>query len=257
VATVASVINQVKHTLHTTGGGWPDAELISYVAEAQVALCQVKPNALTRRINFNMAVGYIQELPQDTNKLLTIPTNLSGERVAVVLESELNASRRGWRAEELEAAGHPVINYMYDSENPYEFLVYPPRWIKSIADEPERNANEIAAKRKLEEDAKTDGKYGTLEIIYARIPTVSLTPSDFDTELEVRDIYFSSIVNYTLYKAYSQEAVEPGLVEKARLYLNRFYDSLGVKQQNEYMSHPWSRIARASLTEGGAEGVGP
>lgn len=166
---------------------WSKKEMLDWASEAQISVAR-NPGVYNLTIVKDLVAGARQSLPEDGWALVTVHCNIDGETpvsaVTITSRALLDAYRPMWRRLPEEQL---VENYLYDSREPLEFMVYPPN----------------------------DGT-GKVELTYMAVPKPFTSETD---ELVVDDTYIPALVNYIVYRAYCKESeYSPGITNAQSYY---------------------------------------
>jgi hypothetical protein len=209
--TTQAVVTRVSNLLNdTTNVRWTVPELLMWISDAQREICLYKPDACVKTLVLSLAEGTKQALPSDGVTLLDITRNMGisgsvpGRSVRLVTREILDAQIPHWHS---SAPSAEVKHYTHDRQNQKVFYVYPPQ--------------------------PSSGR-GSLEVSYAAIPG-ELTISNTIT---VDDTWQSTLINYTLYRAYSKEAEYTINPQLAAAYYQAFIMLLTGKTQAEVVGAP-------------------
>lgn len=209
--TTAAVVERASNLLNdTTNVRWAIPELLMWISDAQREICLYKPDACVKTQVLNLVTGTKQMLPSDGVTLLDITRNMGttgtvpGRSVRLVTREILDAQLPDWHN---STAAAEVKHYTHDRQNQKIFYVYPPQPAVS---------------------------QGSLEISYSAIPS-ELTINDTIT---VDDTWQSTLINYTLYRAYSKEAEYTVNPQLAAAYYQAFIALLTGKTQAEVVGAP-------------------
>lgn len=225
---------------------WTIADLATWINEGCRELVRFKPSALSARVGMRLAAGTRQNLDGaafvrisdgaaqalTAVQLLDVGSNLgaagtaAGRAVTLAERKILDTVLPTWPT---QAATGEVRYVLYDPKEPRLFQIYP-----------QARANPAMY----------------LELVVARLPVntlldgaVALGSGDIDAGLDA--LYESALVDYVLYRAYSQETESPGHAAKAQWHYQSFGVALGVKLKNEFGLAPRSRGQQAPPAEGG------
>jgi hypothetical protein len=191
---------------------WTRTELLGWVSDAQQQIVLMAPNACSITRVVPLFIGTRQSLPVAGWLLLDVYRNMSGDieslkapgrAVRIISRDLLDRFNPDWHTDKSVKV---VVNYIYDTQDPSTFWVYPP------------NSGE-----------------GQLQINYSK------TPDDLETEeqsVEVQPVYEMAMVDYVLYRACSKDAeYAPGLA-LAQGYLATFTAGVTGKSSTEAANTP-------------------
>jgi len=203
--TVQSILFRASTLLQDiTNIRWPQAELLEWLISGQREIVLFKPNASVKNVDFALAAGAKQTIPNDGLTLVDIPRNSSGlQAITLVSRQILDAQVPGWSAQAKSSA--TTIHYCYSPNDPKHFYVYPPS--------PGGNS---------------------VEIIY------NANPSDatLNGSITIDDIYESPLVDYIVYRAYSKDAEYAVNADNARKYCESFQFAIKGKYAAEALTNP-------------------
>lgn len=212
---VSQILSNVSTVLRDTGTSrhWPDTELLAWLNLGQRQIATLKPDAVSRVTQMQLAAGKsLQVLPDGTAaftdasgatllagmKLIDIVRNLGadgqtpGRAVSIVDRSLMDNYNPEWHA------GTPAVeiqHFMYNEKAPRVFYVYPvvhgstPVWV---------------------------------EITYSFLPSI-LTSGQ---SIELPDEYEGALMDYVLFRAYSKEQDSPVAATKAAAYFESYQSAL-------------------------------
>lgn len=203
--TVQEVLKRVRFLIQDLREiRWTSDELLLWLNDGQRAIVTFKPDAYTTLAATTLVAGAAQALAADAVQLIDVPANSTGTRRAIrpVKRRVLDAEDPAWRS----AAQSGVIKYfIYDSDNPTRFLVYPPATV------------------------------GTQVDVLAAFtpPTVTLEGS-----IGIGDVYVSALVDYICYRCYAKDVDYNPSAERAKLHYEGFYSTVTGKQMAEESAVP-------------------
>lgn len=190
-ATGQDVVDQARILLQdVTSGGvrWPDAEMLYWVNAGQEEIARLKPAASAQTTVVAMVEGTRQSLPAGGFALIDVVRNMGtggstpGRAIRRIEKDIMDQQNPSWHTVTGVAE---MRHFMYDPQNPLEFLCYPPQ--------------------------PSSGQ-GQVEMIWADTPTALGTLS---ATLTLEDIYTNALVNYVMFRAlskdstYTKEGVDP------------------------------------------------
>ncbi len=207
--TAKTIIDRATVLLQdVTNVRWPRAELLDWTNEAQQYIVTVKPGANAKVTNVTLPAGSYQTLPSDGASLLDVPRNTTGRAVRLITREILDAQLPTWHA---ATQSNTVTHYVYDSNVPTSFYVYPP----------------------------SNGS-ASVQVMYAATPTVMVTEND---TISLNDFYAPAMVNYVVFRAYSKDTDYTSNANAAASYYQIFKDSLAGKQAFEQATDPNTALA--------------
>jgi len=188
-----------------TGIRWTDAELISYINDAQREIVLFKPDAITRNENLSLVSGTKQTMPTSSIRLLSVirnNTSASKRSIRPVPRETLDRFKPDWHSEpETEEVQH-FITSETDLKN---FYVYPP-----------------------------NNGSGEVEVQYTKHPEV-LSLND---NLEVADAYANVVLDYTLYRAFAKDGDIGPEAQRSANHYQTFIASLSGKNNVDLTTNP-------------------
>lgn len=199
----ATIIDEASVLLlDTANRTWSRDELLGYLNEALRATAFVKPDLYTTELFVQLTAGVLQKLPDDGLALIDITRNSSGRIITQVDKDLLDESNRFWPAGTQEAV---IEHYTADPRNPRRFTVFPP----------------------------SDGT-SMVELLYGAVPPQIM----YDTEeIPVPDSYQTTLLSFTMCKAYEKNAKRQDLTKSAS-YFQRWGQLLGLKSQAQVAISP-------------------
>lgn len=212
---VSSIVNNAATLLQdTTNIRWPQLELVGWLCDGQREIVMYKPNACVRNSALKLKAGSKQELPAEGITLVDVVRNMgadggtSGKAIRLVSREVLDAQLPDWHS--MSGASPIVRHYIYSSQDPKNFYVYPPQ--------PAANQHHV-------------------DLIYcASPPNVGLS----DT-IAIDDIYATALLDYVLYRAYSKDTEYAGNAGLAQKHAEAFLLAIKGKLTAEAMSDPNAR----------------
>jgi hypothetical protein len=198
---------------------WTVAELQYWLNDAYKETIGLRPDVNTQTSEYTCVAGPRQALTgsfPNAIRLVEVVRNLAttSNKTSVRLtdRKSLDTQRRSWYADTPSAS---VEMYMFDPRTPKQFLVYPP--------------------------ATTAAR---LEVIYSVLPaehTLSdaqlLNPATAET-IRIDDIFATALFDYMLYRAFSKDAEQTAMMQRAVAHYQAFQNALGIKQQVDAASQP-------------------
>jgi len=198
---------------------WTVAELQYWLNDAYKETIGLRPDANTQTAEYTCVAGPRQVLTgsfPNAIRLVEVVRNLAttSNKYSVRLTDRrsLDTQRRSWYADTPSAS---VEMYMFDPRTPKQFLVYPP--------------------------ATTAAR---LEVIYSVLPaehTLSaaqlVNPATAET-IRIDDIFATALFDYMMYRAYSKDAEQTAMMQRAVAHYQAFQNALGIKQQVDAASQP-------------------
>jgi len=200
------ILSRVRNILQdNTGVRWTDGEMFDYLSDAQREIANIRPDATAVHSNVQLATGTEQSIPTDGLRLIKLVRNMSGSgtdatgarSIRVVTEDSLNTTEPSWHDPTVTGDathGTEVKHYIFDSEDPRKFYVYP-------------------------------GVAGSayVEVVYSKNPTNIGAATDV---IQVDDIFANALINFVLYRAYLKDAEYAGNQNRAGSHYQLFTQSL-------------------------------
>lgn len=198
---------------------WTVAELQYWLNDAYKETIGLRPDVNTQTSEYTCVAGPRQALTgsfPNAIRLVEVVRNLAttSNKTSVRLtdRKSLDTQRRSWYADTPSAS---VEMYMFDPRTPKQFLVYPP--------------------------ATTAAR---LEVIYSVLPTEHtlsaaqlVNPATAET-IRIDDIFATALFDYMMYRAYSKDAEQTAMMQRAVAHYQAFQNALGIKQQVDAASQP-------------------
>lgn len=196
----STILARVRFQLVDNSGTqrWTDAELLQWLSEGQRATVMAVPGASQTVATVPLIAGTKQTLPTGAHILLHIYRNLSSGGVAgqVCREVDRVMMDTQYPTWHTDAASAAALFYVYDRlYDPVAFYVYP----------------------------KNDGT-GSLEVNYSFMPIDVATTA---TNIGVRDIFQTALVDFILYKAHSKDSDYAAGQGAAAAYFQAFITEIG------------------------------
>lgn len=183
---------------------WPREELLSWANDAQRAIVTALPHAfILRNDNFTVTSGPYHTLPTRAIELVGIEyirSKTSSVRLAArrVDKSTLDAMVPGWQSTYGDTETYNgSVNYVYDTRQPLIFYTYP---------------------------SFSTGT--TASLTFTAVPD----ELDFNSDLQLDDIYINPMLDYILFRSYLKEEEEVAIDQtKAFAHKAEFERALGIK----------------------------
>lgn len=199
--TVAQVISAIGKLLQDTDHTrWSVNDLVEYINEAQSAIVTIKPDANPATSVVQLVQGSKQSIPSDAISLLNVNRNMGadgltpGEVVTRTSMEALSSLLPSWHT----IQGEVVQKYISEADNKNVFYVFP---------------------------AQTSSP-SYIELIYSKRPGALTADTDL---IELDDEYKSVIVNYVVYRAFSEEIDSTPSLALAQTYYGLFKEAVGAK----------------------------
>jgi hypothetical protein len=198
---------------------WTVTELQYWLNDAYKETIGLRPDANTQTAEYTCVAGPRQVITgsfPNAIRLVEVVRNLASTSnktsIRLTDRRSLDTQQRSWYSETPTAN---VELYMFDPRTPKEFLVYPP--------------------------ASTAAR---LEVIYSVLPadhtlTASqlVNPATAET-IRIDDIFATALFDYMLYRAFSKDAEQTAMMQRAVAHYQAFQNALGIKQQVDAASQP-------------------
>lgn len=221
-----TIADRAKVLLHDEANDrWSDAEHLTSINDGQKEVCLHKPDAYVVNVAYPLVAGSKQSIPDGTASfqdpdsatiaagimLLDIVRNMGidgetpGNIITLVDMEQLDIALPGWHS---VAAAASAIHYMFRETDPKRFYIYP--------QQPTSN-------------------FGYIEIVMAAVcPDIAL----IGDAIQLDDIYFTPLIDYTMYKALMRDADYAANAELANLYYENFKRALMTKEVREKTTDP-------------------
>lgn len=205
----SDVINRVRVLLNDDGTRWPNTELFYWISDAQRLITLVRPDATSAAEVVSLVAGTKQSIPATSFRLLDILHNIGadgttiGRSIKLTDRDQLETQDPYWQTKTQKSE---VRQYIYDPRVPATFYVTPP--------------------------VKVNTK---VEIVTQKAPTDIATTND---NLALMDIYFETVVNYVMYRAYSKDNEYAANSANANNYLQLVLTTLGLKTMKDVAASP-------------------
>lgn len=201
------VINLARDALNDVAEVvWSDADLLSYLNDATLAIVNIRPDANSVIANVALAAGSLQTLPAGGRRLLDVMRNVTGggaiQRTERAIIDALNPDWHGIESTTVRA-------YVYDDRTPKYFWVFP---------------------------AIPSGQTPSVELMYAAQPTVITNPAAENFPLD--DSYAPAAVEWVLYRAWSSDDESSPNYQRAQAKYQSFLTLLGQKTQADSLVSP-------------------
>jgi len=222
----STIISRAAGMLHDISfDRWSSADLLSYLNDGQIAVCNIKPDAYVVNIAYQLSAGTKQSIPdgssnfQDPNSntieagimLLDIVRNMGtdgltpGNIITLVEMEQLDLARSGWHN---VTASPTVVHYMFRESDPKRFYVYPKQPVSNM---------------------------GWIEIVMGAVPG---NIPNINTVITLDDIYFNPLLDFLLYRAYMRDDDSSADKDLALVYYQQFERALLTKEMREKADSP-------------------
>jgi len=197
----SAIINKAQIIAQdTTNIRWPATEWLGWLSDAQRVICAALPEISAVTGPVTLVAGTKQSLPAGGIELRNVTRNLGvggttpGMSIRKVPQDILDSQVPDWHTQTPVAV---LRHFTYDPRAPRVFYVYPPSVASNV-----------------------------VEALYTTSPVDLATLS---TAIAVDDIYFSALLDYILYRAYSKDIEIAGSADRANLHYGMFKDFMTVK----------------------------
>ena len=120
---VIDLIDRAETVLQdTTNTRWAQAELLSYLNDAQREIVMQRPDAKVTNATLTCAASSKQTLPSGALRLIDIIRNTNGKAITQIDRKILDVQNPSWHT---GSANTVVEHFMYDPADPKNFYVYP------------------------------------------------------------------------------------------------------------------------------------
>lgn len=199
------VMKAASITLQDSGAvRWTAPELLDYLNAGIREIVTRKPNAVTKTVTLDLAVGTLQTLPQNYTILADVTKNAVAPAIAVralASRSLLDAQIPDWQQSSQMPFSKTVTHVIHSMSDPRSFWVVP----------------------------GNDGT-GKLEVVVGVMPTpvappvgsASLDIGSYTADVPLPDVWQNALENFVLYRAFSKDAGIAGAVERAVAHFQMF-----------------------------------
>lgn len=226
MAVLASAIIARAQTVvqDATGVRWPFAELLQWLNDGQREVALYKPSATAQNVIIELGQGTLQSIGSGGLALLRVIRNLKtnatnprvGGRACRIVDREvLDSQHPLWHDSVSFPYAAEVKHFCFDDSDPTNFYVFP--------------GNNGA---------------GFVEAVISKSPADVIAVGDANTlssynyPIQVPDIYSNTLLDYTLFRAYSKDADYAGNAERSNNHYTMFTNALQVKRDNEMSDNP-------------------
>jgi hypothetical protein len=226
------VMLRAQYVLQDAGAvRWTAPELRLWLNDGLREIAIRKPNATSASVEIALAKGTYQKLPAGYQALVRITRNLDtlddsvdkrggGRAITKIHREVMDAQIPGWQDSSVLPYSKQVMHYIEEIIDRRSYYVVP----------------------------GNDGT-GTVEAIVSRVPaeipepaTAILDVDSYDTVVEIADEYRNSLVDYSLYRAFSKDMNIAGGAQRSQMHYQQFADALGIKVQMEDMTRQAARM---------------
>ena len=215
---VIDLIDRAETVLQdTTNTRWAQAELLSYLNDAQREIVMQRPDAKVTNATLTCAASSKQTLPSGALRLIDIIRNTNGKAITQIDRKILDVQNPSWHT---GSANTIVEHFMYDPADPKNFYVYPVP------------ANSVQ-----------------IEIAYSQ-STTDITIANYSTSTDViglDDTYSNAILDYMLYRSYQKDSDFGGNMQKVATHYQSFANSIGLKTRADLVITPQTDDVRSGI----------
>lgn len=196
-----AVMNEVQEILlDPTGVYWPASYLVDAYNIVVTAIIGEYPNAMTKVVDFSLAVGVDQVLPDDAVQFLAMPANVGGPTIRQVTAESLQEDDPNWYIGPFTKFARHVVP---DKFSPLAIRVHPGNDGTGVvrlqyAFTPDDIAT-LAAPFTLSEGYRMDVRAGILGMAYAK--------NTDRQDLAKSQYYFEQMKNTVVSKIQAQQAL--------------------------------------------------
>ena len=204
------VLSRVSTTLQDGGHiRWPLSELHGYLNDGLRDIVSIKPNALSKTVNLDLAEGTKQTLPATYTVLSRVSRNMidatTGGRAIRTMDSRsiMDSFMPGWQSEADVPFAATVVHVIHDIAEPRTFYVVP-----------------------------GNNGDGIIEAVVGSYPTPSPVPgsptvlSNYTDNVDMPDIYMNALTDYVLYRAYSKDSRVAGSAARSQAHFALFREGV-------------------------------
>jgi hypothetical protein len=204
---VATLIDTAGIILQDTSQvRFPQAELMTFLNDAQREIVLHRPDARTVNGNMTCVAGSKQSIPATGLRLIDVVRNDAGRAITQIDRKILDETLPDWHNTAADAT-KKIEHFVYDPADPKNFYVYPNATVSM-----------------------------DIEIIYSTAPadiTYSAT-----AVITLDDIYSNAILDYMLYRAYQKDSEYAGNAERSMMHYQSFANALGIKSRADAAIDP-------------------
>ena len=215
---VIDLIDRAETVLQdTTNTRWAQAELLSYLNDAQREIVMQRPDAKVTNATLTCAASSKQTLPSGALRFIDIIRNTNGKAITQIDRKILDVQNPSWHT---GSANTVVEHFMYDPADPKNFYVYPVP------------ANSVQ-----------------IEIAYSQ-STTDITIANYSTSTDViglDDTYSNAILDYMLYRSYQKDSDFAGNMQKVATHYQSFANSIGLKTRADLVITPQTDDVRSGI----------
>ena len=204
---VATLISTAGVILQDTSQvRFPQAELMTFLNDAQRELVLHRPDAKTVNGTMTCVAGSKQSIPTTGLRLIDVVRNDAGRAITQIDRKILDETLPDWHNTAADGT-KKIEHFVYDPADPKNFYVYP-------------NATSSM----------------DIEIIYSTAPA-DLTYSSTQV-ITLDDIYANAILDYMLYRAYQKDSEYAGNADRSMMHYQSFANALGIKSRADAAIDP-------------------
>ena len=215
---VIDLIDRAETVLQdTTNTRWAQAELLSYLNDAQREIVMQRPDAKVTNATLTCAASSKQTLHSGALRLIDIIRNTNGKAITQIDRKILDVQNPSWHT---GSANTVVEHFMYDPADPKNFYVYPVP------------ANSVQ-----------------IEIAYSQ-STTDITIANYSTSTDViglDDTYSNAILDYMLYRSYQKDSYFAGNMKKVATHYQSFANSICLKTRADLVITPQTDDVRSGI----------
>lgn len=204
---VATLIDTAGIILQDTSQvRFPQAELMTFLNDAQREIVLHRPDARTVNGNMTCVAGSKQSIPATGLRLIDVVRNDAGRAITQIDRKILDETLPDWHNTAADAT-KKIEHFVYDPADPKNFYVYPNATVSM-----------------------------DIEIIYSTAPSDITYTSTVTITLD--DIYANAILDYMLYRAYQKDSEYAGNAERSMMHYQSFANALGIKSRADAAIDP-------------------
>jgi hypothetical protein len=198
---------------------WTVAELQYWLNDAYKETIGLRPDVNAQTAEFTCVAGPRQNITgsfPNAIRLIEVVRNLAAtsDKSSIYLTSRksLDTQRRSWYS---ETPSTTIELYTFDARTPKEFLVYPP----------------------ASASARLEVIYSILPAEHALTDTQLLDPTTAET-IRIDDRFATVLFDYMMYRAFSKDAEQTTMMQRAVAHYQAFQNALGTNLQADAASQP-------------------
>jgi hypothetical protein len=209
---VADVLSRASKALSDVDEvRWTAASKLEYFNDGLLEIAVQKPSAFSRTVELPLAAGTLQTVPEAYSGLIRAVRNVTGDAGATpraggraitpTRRDILNDQFLDWHSAATIPYARTVQHVIADEFEPRQFYVFP----------------------------GNDGT-GIIEAIVALIPDAIASPITSATTAPLDRVYFNALADYVAYRAYAEDTILNGSVQRAQAHYQLFQQALGIRQ---------------------------